>query len=276
MQKWFLLFSVLILQVLVACSSVERASPQPTDAIIEETRTPVLTAASPAELATHPPTSTQAIETTTPTHVPLAPEPEPTFWEPQSPEKICEPSNTKTCTVLYILADQYDDEHVLKTSHHFEMAGYTTFVASNTLEEINGFHECYDFTPAYPDLLLKDVDVADYDAILFAGSDGISTILHGDLETHRIAQDALEQGKVIAAAGDGPVILARAGALEGKTVSVLSKSALYGITDQWINAVERRGAIYSDRSLVRDNLLVTADLATGDFARGIIEVMEEQ
>ena len=276
MQKWIPLFSVLILQVLVACSSVERASPLPTDAIIEETRTPVLTATSPVELATHTPTPTQAIETTTPTPVPPTIEPEATFWEPKRPGNPCEPSNTRTCTVLYILADQYDDEHVLKTSHHFEMAGYTTFVASNTLEEINGFHECYDFTPAYPDLLLDDVDVADYDAILFAGSDGIFTKLHGDLEAHRIAQDAIDQGKVIADAGDGPVILARAGVLEGKTVTVLNKSTLYGITDQWINAVERRGAIYSEDSLVRDNLLVTADLATGDFARGIIEVMEEQ
>ena len=55
MQKWFPLFSVLLLQVLVACSSVERASPQPTIAIIEETSTPVQTAASPVELATQPP-----------------------------------------------------------------------------------------------------------------------------------------------------------------------------------------------------------------------------
>ena len=276
MQKWFPLFSVLILQMLVACSSVERGSPQPTDAIIEETRTPVLTATSPVKLATHPPTPTQAIETTTPTPVPPTSEPEPTFWEPKHPGKPCEPANTRTCTVLYILADQYDDEHVLKTSHHFEMAGYTTIVASNTLEEINGFHECYDFTPAYPDLLLEDVDVADYDAILFAGSDGIFTKLHGDLEAHRIAQDAVDQGKVIAAAGDGPVILARAGVLEGKNVSVLNKSTLYGITDQWINAIERRGAIYNGHPLVRDDLLVTADFATGDFARGIIEVMEDQ
>ena len=262
--------------MLVACSNVERGSPQPTNAIIEETRTPVLTATSPVKLATHLPTPTQAIETTTPTPVPPTSEPEPTFWEPKHPGKPCEPSNTRTCTVLYILADQYDDEHVLKTSHHFEMAGYTTFVASNTLEEINGFHECYDFTPAYPDLLLEDVDVADYDAILFAGSDGIFTKLYGDLEAHRIAQDAVEQGKVIAAAGDGPVILARAGVLEGKTISVLNKSTLYGITDQWINAVERRGAIYNGHPLVRDDLLVTADFATGDFARGIIEVMEDQ
>jgi protease I len=150
-------------------------------------------------------------------------------------------------------------------------------VASNTLEEVRGFHECYDFTPANPDLLLDDVDVADYDAILFTGSDGNSVELHSDPAAHRVAQDAAAQGKVLAAAGDGPVILAKAGVLEGKTVTVMSNVNWYGITDQWVNAIERRGAIYTGRSPVRDGLLVTADfIKSPNFTWGIIEAIEEQ
>ena len=178
---------------------------------------------------------------------------------------------------MYILADLYDDEHVLRTHSYFEEMGYTTFVASNTLEEIRGFHECYGFTPAYPDLLLEDVDVADYDVILFAGCDGNSTVLHRDPEAHRIAREAMEQGKVIASAGDGPVILAKAGVLEGRTVTVLNDVTWFGITDQWVRAIERGGAIFADRSLVRDGQLVTADLIVStDFAWGIIEATVEQ
>ena len=149
-------------------------------------------------------------------------------------------------------------------------------MASNTLEEINGFHECYDFTPAYPDLLLGDVDVANYDIILFAGDDHNSTELHNAPEAHRIARDAMEQGKVVAAAGDGPVILAKAGVLEGKMVTVLRDATFFGVADQWVNAIERHGAIFTDRSLVRDGQLVTADFVASNFVWGIIETMGEQ
>jgi protease I len=172
--------------------------------------------------------------------------------------------------------DQYDDEHVLKISPSLERAGYTSFLASNTVEEIRGFHECYDFTPAYPDMLLEEVDVSQYDAILFVGSDGSTTDLHDDPAAHRIAQEAFEQGKVVAAIGDGPVILARAGLLKGKTVNVKKDVAMHGIEDQWFKAIERLGAIYTERSPVRDGLLITADFASLKVAWAIMEVIEEQ
>ena len=239
-------------------------------------------------------TPTQAVAATTPTEEPtptleatLAPTPVPTLasptpkaelasWEPQRLDEPCEPSNTRACSVLYVLADFYDDEHVIRSRPHFERLDYATSVASNTLEEINGFHECYDFTPAYPDLLLEDVDVANYDVILFAGDDHNSTVLHDDPEAHRIARDAMEQGKVVAAAGDGPVILAKAGVLEGKMVTVVRDATFFGIADQWVDAVERHGAIFTDRSLVRDGQLVTADFVASNFVWGIIETMGEQ
>jgi protease I len=216
-----------------------------------------------------------SVPTTTPTRMPPMQEPKPASWEPQRPGKPCNPSETRTCAILYIFTDQYEDEHVLKTGPNFERAGYKTFVASNTLEEIRGFHECYGFTPANPDLLLEDVDVADYDAIVFVGSDGYVTELHNDRDAHRIARDAMEQGKVVAAIGDGPVLLARAGLLEGRTVTVLYNVSMYGIGDQWFNTIQRYGAIYTNRSPVRDGLLITADFASVELVWGIIEVLEE-
>jgi protease I len=201
---------------------------------------------------------------------------EATLWEPQQPDTSCEPSDTRTCAILYLLTDLFDDEHLIRTRPHFERAGYTTFVASNTLKEIRGFHECYNHTPARPDLLLGDVHVADYDAILFAGSDAGATIFHNDPMVHQIAREAMEQGIVIAAVGDGPVILAKAGLLNGKTVTVVQNVPVNGIDDQWFHAIEAGGAIYTDQSPVRDGLLVTADFASATFTWGIIEVIEEE
>jgi protease I len=186
------------------------------------------------------------------------------------------PSDTSTCGILYILTDEYDDEHVLKTQPHFERAGYTTFVASNTLEVARGFHECYDFTPAYPDMLLEDVDVSDYDAIVFVGSDANTTDLHTDPDAHRVAADAMEAEIVVAGVGDGPVVLAKAGLLEGKLVNVMNDVHMYGVADQWFNAITRHGAIYTKTSPVRDGTLITADFATIDLVWGIIEIMQEK
>jgi protease I len=230
---------LLVLLTLVACT------PNPAPATPANNENPTTMPPTATSIPSVKPTSTpEPTPTLTPTPIPPTSEPEPTPWQPQRPDQPCEPSGSKTCNLLYILADQYDDEHILKTCHHFETAGYTTHVASNTLDVVHGFHECYEFTPAYPDLLLEDVDVANYDAILFVGSDGVSIDLHNDPLAHRIAQDALEQGKVIVAVGDGPVILAKAGLLEGRTATVLRNISWYAVGDQWFNAIVRQGAIY--------------------------------
>lgn len=270
----FTFTSLVVLLALVACAPSTTPAPEPTRE--EPTATSPAPTATPTEEPTstpEPPPPPTAASTAIPTPTST---PKPTPWEPQRSDVFCEPSDTRTCSVLYILADQYDDEHIIKTRSHFERMGYTAFLASNTLEEIHGFHECYGFTPAYPDLLLENVDVVDYDIILFTGGDSNTTVLHNDPQVHRIAREAMERGKVIAAAGDGPVILAKAGVLEGRTVTVLNNVTWVGIADQWIQAVERHGAIFTDHSPVRDGLLITADFATPDFLWGIIEVMEEQ
>lgn len=237
----------------------EGADPTP-----EPSKTPT---PEPSATFTHTPTMTP---------VPATQEPKLTPWEPEHSETLCEPSAERTCAILYVFADQYDDEHVVKMGPTLERAGYTTYLASNTMEQIRGYHECYDFTPADPDMLLEQVDVSNYDAILFLGTDGWNTDLHNDPAAHRIAQDAFEQGKLVVATGDGPVILARAGLLDGKMVNVKKDVPMHGIGDEWSRIVERHGAIYTANSPARDGLLVTADFGTIKTAWAIIEVLEQQ
>ena len=82
----------------------------------------------------------------------------------------------------------------------------------------------------------------DFDVILFTGGDGVSSgDWLADPAAHRIAQQAMEQGKVIAAIGDAPALLARAGVMEGRAFTVLHDLGWYGITDQWIDDIEGRG-----------------------------------
>jgi protease I len=195
---------------------------------------------------------------------------------PKGANGLCEPSGARTCTILYVLSDLYDDEHVLRTRPHFEKAGYAIQVASDTLDVVHGFHECYGHTPASPDVLLGDVNVAKYDAIIIAGGEAYSVVFRYNSDAHRIAREAVEQGKVVAAAGNGPIILAQAGLLEGKTVTVLHDAKWDGLTNEWIQEIEELGANYSEYSPVRDGLLITADSASARFTWDIIEMIELQ
>jgi putative intracellular protease/amidase len=269
MKKHLYLFILIaMLLLLVSCSEETPPLPTlPTEQPIQDVATLLpVSSLSPTEETTNTPTSKPS---------PTA-NPEPTAWQPKSIDEICELSDTRTCAVLYVLADQYDDEHLIKTRPYFERVGYTTHVTSNTLDVIRGFHECYNFTPAYPELLFDAVEVTHYDVIIFGGSDHWSTVLHENPAAHRIAQDAMAKGIVLAALGDGPVILAKAGVLEGKYVSVMKDVHMYGVTDQWSLAIERQGAIYTKASPVRDGQLITADFASREFAWGILEVLWEQ
>jgi putative intracellular protease/amidase len=179
--------------------------------------------------------------------------------------------------VLYVLADEYDDEHILRTEPYFEQAGYRTFVASNTLDVVRGFHECYGFTPATPDMLMDDVQLGDFDVILFAGGDGVSSASWlNDRAAHRLAQQAMEQEVVIAAIGDAPALLARAGLLEGRTVTVLHDPGRNQIADEWIRDIESLGAIFVDQSPVHDGSLITAGRASAAVVWAILEVVDEQ
>ena len=203
-------------------------------------------------------------------------QPESKSQNPQGANDLCEPSGPRTCTVLYVLSDLYDDEHVLKTRPHFEKAGYAIQVASDTLDVVHGFHECYGHTPASPDVLLGEVDVAKYDAIIFAGGEAYSVVFRYNSDAHRIAREAVEHGKVVAAAGNSPIILAQAGLLEGKTVTVLHDTKWDGLTDEWIQEIEELGAKYSELSPVRDGTLITADSASARFTWDIIDMIETQ
>jgi protease I len=100
--------------------------------------------------------------------------------------------------------------------------------------------------PIQPDLLVDDVNVADYDAIIYecgtpTGSD--------DPPALRIAREAAEQGKVLGAICMMAAVLACAGVLKGKKATV-------NPTEGPIR--EENGAIYTKADAEHDGKIVTA------------------
>jgi len=119
-------------------------------------------------------------------------------------------------------------------------------------------------------VLLKDLKVADYDAILFIGGPGAANYIENEV-CHKIAREAVENNKVLGAICIAPAILAKAGVLNGKKAtvwsSVMDKSA--------VKILEENGAIFQNDPVVVDGKIVTGNgpgVAKG-FAEKIIEII---
>jgi protease I len=119
-------------------------------------------------------------------------------------------------------------------------------------------------------LALEELNVGDFDAIVFVGGPGAYKYIESDL-AHQIAKEAISQNKILAAICIAPAILAKAGVLEGKKATVWSS-----ILDKSpIKMLEENGAVYQDRPVVKDGNIITANgpQAAEEFAKTIIEAL---
>ena len=120
------------------------------------------------------------------------------------------------------------------------------------------------------DMLIDDVDVTNFDAVVFIGGKGVQEEYWDNPKAHAVAQEAVKQGKVLAAICWGPVILANAGVLDGKKGTV----ADYGDA-VWI--LKKKGCKYNVwNSVVVDGKIITANgrHAAKSFAKAIIKSLE--
>lgn len=115
------------------------------------------------------------------------------------------------------------------------------------------------------DGLLADEVMAGYSGLIFAGGEG-AALLADDSDAVRLAREAAQAGKLLAAWGHGVEILARAGVLKGVKVT----------GDPSVRAsVERAGGKYTGRQLEKRGKVVTArDDAVGmRFGKALAEVV---
>ena len=147
-----------------------------------------------------------------------------------------------------------------------EEAGYHVVVASRTMGPLKGKNVNLE---ADVDLLLQEVQVEEYDAILF-NCDNDITFGSARAETDRITQEAVAQGKVLAAICTGPRVLAYADVVEGLQTT--------GEPSQTCAMLEQSGATCTGAEVERDGLIITARdrYASHAFARTILEAMREQ
>lgn len=122
------------------------------------------------------------------------------------------------------------------------------------------------------DFLIKDLNPAEFDAIVFVGGSGCLGALDNE-DSYRLAKEAVSQNKVLAAICVSSVILAKADVLKGKRATVWSSEA----DKQPIKILIENGAIYIPRPVITDGKIITAEGPTvaEEFGEAIVKVLTE-
>ncbi len=120
------------------------------------------------------------------------------------------------------------------------------------------------------DMIIDDLRPEDFDAVLFIGGAGVIDNIDNP-EFHRVAKETIAKGRVLGAICVAPMILAKAGLLNGKKATVWSSP----MNKNPIKVLEEKGAIYTDETVVIDGKIITANgpLAADQFAQTVAEVL---
>jgi len=163
--------------------------------------------------------------------------------------------------VLIIPSENFRDEELFETKRVLDAAQIETVVASTRLGIVRG--ELGNIAEAR--VLVDQLRVDDYDAIIFVSGSGVIEYVTNPVALD-IARETVRKGKVLAATGLAPVILANANVLAGiRATSFLSER------ERLILA----GAIYTGAPVERERLIITATGPTAavQFGRAIADAL---
>ena len=165
--------------------------------------------------------------------------------------------------VMIIASVNFRDEELSVPKSVFEESGATVHVASTSLEEAKGKLGM----TLTPDMLVRDIRVDNYDAVVFVGGTGAECYFDSGI-AHDIAKETCLRNKLLCAICAGPVILANAGVLDGKKATA------------WLSfegELKQKGAVYTGEPVQVDGNIVTANgpQSAERFARAILKLLDK-
>ena len=163
--------------------------------------------------------------------------------------------------VMIIASNNFRDEELLKPREVLEKNGVAVTVASSSLKEATGMLGA----KVKPDILFSNINVADYDTVIFVGGSGANE--YWDNPTaHKIANDANNAKKIVGAICIAPVTLAKAGLLKNKKATTYSSTT---------NDIKSTGAKYTGADVERDGNIITASgpAAAQKFGEAIVKAL---
>lgn len=155
-------------------------------------------------------------------------------------------ANVSTKKVIMIIAStNFRDEEYNVPREILERKGIEVKVASSSIRQCRGILGAI----VIPDMLITDVKVEDYDAVIFVGGIGASEYWNNSTAL-AMAKACMGLNKLLCAICIAPVTLANAEVLRGKKATVFSSE---------IGKLKNKGANYTGKDVERDGNIITAN-----------------
>ncbi len=163
--------------------------------------------------------------------------------------------------VLIIASSKFRDEELFETKKILEDAKVRTTIASSKIGSIRGMLG----GKAEAEILISEIKVDDYDAVVFIGGSGAHEYFD-DPVAQDVAKQAKAKDKVLGAICIAPTILANADLLEGVKATCYASQK---------GQLKRAGARFTGADVERDGLIITASgpEAAGQFGLTIVEAL---
>lgn len=178
-------------------------------------------------------------------------------------EKEATEMNSKMAkkAVLIIASRSFRDEELFETQKELEKANIDTVIASTKTGVIRGMLR----GKAEAAMLINDIVVDDYDAIIFIGGSGAREYFDNSVALN-IARQAARKKKVLAAISIAPSVLANAGVLDGLRATCFS-------TEKF--KLKKGGAKYTGADVEQDGLIITGKgpRAANEFGKTIANAL---
>lgn len=168
--------------------------------------------------------------------------------------------------VLIVARESFRDEEYFVPKEILEKGG----VEIKTASDKTGIARGAEGGEVKVDLLVQEINPADFDAVVFIGGPGALEHLDNKI-SYKLARDTIERGKILAAICVSSVILARAGVLKSKKATVWSSV----LDKSTVKILKEGGAIYEDENVVIDGKIITANgpSSAKEFGEKILSIL---
>ena len=166
--------------------------------------------------------------------------------------------------VLVLVADRYNHQEYSYVVDALKRQGAHVVVASFSLETVHS----YDGGSVKPDITFDQVELSGYHAIYIPGGYAPEKLAESELVLN-LVKEARRRGLVVAAICHGPLVLARAGVIDG--VKATGYSAV-------LDELRKAGGIVVAESAVRDGDIITGTdpSALPQFTKLLAEALAER
>jgi len=171
-------------------------------------------------------------------------------------------------TLIIVAQKGFRDDELFHTREELEKNGISIEIASETIDVAKGMKGA----TVKPDLSIDDVDVNNYDAIVFVGGIGANSYFDNE-KIHKIIKSAMIKNKLLAAICIAPCILAKAGALKNKKATVFN----IPFVKKYRKILEENEALFQKKKVVVDDNIITANgpSAARDFGKIISQMLKK-